>query len=467
MDFFVNKEDLSGWVRNQKSSEEAVSKILDLVGKDREQDITETCKAIYDKEDDNAANVLFGVLAEKKLTTIKQSDSGDKMNKQAQSAPAESRQRNGWVRGMRNKWNRVVDGFNDGTPWRTDRDKFYDFTHYYTDAISFDADPTRVYSGEAIWRMYIMDKFTSEYQNKDGKWVGGYINDRFHVFPTAGTPANPDTPRDGGNQLGLPPGIKTRKPRPHQYSVERRLEEARKEKTEDLDVKTTSNSTFASTSSFVKIASKVDPERENDKVYSIFRDVLDMRDAGIDYETILEKVSEHYNTSIINVAQIDKEARKLKNKHSGVLYESGMTKTAADITTPNQVNQTQKKNEIIPGANYTVKEAVTTKSGTLLPYTQLLATEDSSRFEVVDSARSQVAMGTVVVIPETEKGKLEQANLIDDNGLGDENVQPQGTEQSQENSEVGINPQAEQAQQTGLEDFPIENADPTQANPIV
>lgn len=322
MDFFVNKEDLSGWVRNQKSGDEAASKILDLIGKDKELDVTETCKAIYEKEDDNASSVLFGVLAQHNLTSVKKTSSIEVDKKIEKQAQAQSRQRNGWERGMRNKWNRVVDGYNEGTPWRVDRDKFYNFTHYYTDALSFDADPTRVYSGEAIWRMYIMDKFTREYQNKDGKWVGGYINDRFHVFPTAGTPSNPDAPRDGGNQMGLPPGIKTRKPRPHQYSVERRLEEARGAKTVDLEA-------FSSNvNQIVKIASKSDPERENDKVYSMFKDVLDMREAGIDYETMLESVSDHYGTSILNVAQIDRVAQKIKTKHSGIAYESGMTKTA-------------------------------------------------------------------------------------------------------------------------------------------
>lgn len=411
MDFFVNKEDLTGWVKTHKSGEEAASKISELLGKDLQKDITENCVNIYNGKDD--AETLLGVLAKYNLARLtKSSGDSNKMEKQAQASSPESRQRNNWVRGNRNKWNRVVDGYNEGTPWRIDRDKFYNFQHYYTDALSFDADPNRVYSGEAIWRMYIMDKFTREYQNKDGKWVGGYINDRFHVFPTAGTPANPDAPRDGGNQMQLPPGIKTRKPRPHQYSVERRLEEARGTKTEDLEA-------FASVTKMVKVASNIDASKDQDKVYSIFKDVLDMREAGIQLDTILEAVSDHYQTSILNVAQIDREAKKLREKHSGIGYEMNMVKTAQSI----QSTQTQKKNSIIPNANYTVKAPIRVSNGILQPLTQLLAKEDGT-FEVIDPQNSKVAMNSIVVIPQGQQANLETVNLLQEE-MGDaENVQP-------------------------------------------
>ena len=280
---------------------------------------------------------MFGVLARHNLTSMKKEAKGIKMEKTTQKPPAQykktsgvgepnqSRQRNGWVRGMRNKWNRSVEGFNEGTPWRVDRDQMYDFTHYYTDAISFDEDPTRVYSGEAIWRSYIMDKYSSEYQDEKGKWVGGYINDRFYVFPDAGTPDNPDVPRDGGNQLGLAPGERTRKPRPHQYSTERRLEEARGVKTTDL------MAAAASVKPIAKIASsKLPIERHSDKVYNIFKDTIEMREAGFEYETMISKVAEHYNASLIGVAQIDAFAQKLKNKHAGAFYS--LEKTAAPQT---------------------------------------------------------------------------------------------------------------------------------------
>jgi hypothetical protein len=256
---------------------------------------------------------------------------GNNVDTNVKMAQSTSRQRNGWVRGMRNKWNRTVDGFNEGTPWRIDRDKFYNFTHYYTDDIKFDEDPTRVYSGEAIWRMYVMDKFTTEYMNKEGKWVGGYINDRFYVFPDAGTPDNPDAPRDGGNQMGLIPGERTRLPRPHQYSTERRLEEARGNKTSDITVNASANKT-------IKIASHVSQEnRHNDNVYNIFKDVLDMSEAGIDFSTMLEATAKHYNTTILKVAQVYKEAKKLRDRHEGLMYSFA---TATTLGTSISVSDT-------------------------------------------------------------------------------------------------------------------------------
>jgi hypothetical protein len=79
-----------------------------------------------------------------------------------------------------------------------------------------------------MWRRHVADKFSSDQQDrKTGELYGGYINDRFYKFPDAGTPANQDVPRDGGNNMRLVPGERTRLPRPHQYSMERRLQEAR------------------------------------------------------------------------------------------------------------------------------------------------------------------------------------------------------------------------------------------------
>ena len=322
-EFFKNTKDLEGWIKSRKSGDEAAKDLIDVINiyhkdvnvENNENDIVETCRQIFqdqDNENSDAATTLFGVLAKHNLTTIKEANMKNKITKEAQDS---SRQRNGWERGMRNKWNRVVDGFNEGTPWRIDRNKFFNFTHYYTDAVSFNEDPTMVYSGEALWRMYIMDKYSREFQTKEGRWVGGYINDRFYVFPDAGTPGNPETDRMGGNQMELAQDERTRKPRPHQYSVERRMEEARGHKTTDNEV-TTANSF----NKMVKIASKLPIEKENDKVFNILRDSLDMKEAGIDYEKRLEMISDHYNTSILNVAQIEKAASNLFEKHSGIGY---------------------------------------------------------------------------------------------------------------------------------------------------
>jgi len=354
--YWQNAEDIKRWVASKGTAALATKELMDIIQKasntvPQEDSISETCKAIIEHpENEEAPKALLGILASHRLAgnLNKKTDKseGVKMQKQAQDMPSQSRQRNGWVRGMRNKWNRIVDGFNEGTPWRTDRNKFFNFTHYYTDAISFDEDPTRVYSGEALWRMYIMDKFYADYQDKDGKVVGGYINDRFHRFPTAGTPAVPDTDRFGGNSMELANGERTRKPRPHQYSTERRLEEARGNETYDLEV--------AASTGFeriVKIASTLDPERKDDRVYNILKDTLEMREAGIDYKTMLNAVADHYEASVLGVAQIDKFGQDMVKKHQKVAYHVTQADNTDGLVT---IGQLLRDPQNLVGKNVTI-----------------------------------------------------------------------------------------------------------------
>jgi len=327
-DYFNNPDDLREWVRSRGSYGDAAKGLMEMINTDEnmsgihddEQDIVETCQSIYENNEGDSSEVLFGVLAKHNITRLNKK--AKSMKKEAQST---SRQRNEWSRGQRNKWNRSVDGFNEGTPWRVGRDKYYDFTHYYTDEIKFDEDPNHIYSGEAIWRTYVMDKFYRDYQDKDGKVVGGYINDRFHVFPTAGTPDNPDAPRDGGNQMALADGERTRKPRPHQYSTERRLEEARGNKQESIVI---ASNKF---DKIVKCASNgQEKEIKSDRIYNMIKDTIEMREAGIDYGTMIDSISDHYNASVLGVSQIDKIAQKLVSKHGGIGYTPSI-KTATTL----------------------------------------------------------------------------------------------------------------------------------------
>ena len=70
---------------------------------------------------------------------------------------------------------------------------------------------------EVLWRTHIMDKYSRPYRDKDGNWVGGYIQKRFEVDKNIPVASN----------MQLKPGQK-RKPRLPQYGVtEARLQEAR------------------------------------------------------------------------------------------------------------------------------------------------------------------------------------------------------------------------------------------------
>ena len=70
---------------------------------------------------------------------------------------------------------------------------------------------------ETLWRGNVMDKYSRPYRDKDGNWIGGYINKRFEV----------DRWQPEENNYQLKPGEK-RKPRMPEYGlIEGRLEAMR------------------------------------------------------------------------------------------------------------------------------------------------------------------------------------------------------------------------------------------------
>jgi hypothetical protein len=78
-------------------------------------------------------------------------------------------------------------------------------------------DDAQVVCGEAIWRQAVMDKFSREYKDKDGNWVGGYLNKRFEI--------NRDT---GGHPYQLKPGQRRAPINEDAWSPEKRLQEMRR-----------------------------------------------------------------------------------------------------------------------------------------------------------------------------------------------------------------------------------------------
>ena len=216
MDFFTSPQDLKGWVKSQESGDSAAQKIIELIGPQEEQDIVETCRAIYEQEDNNASEVLFEVLAKHNLTQIKEGDMKGKMRREADS---------GIQRGQAPLYQSMPLRVCPKLPYSAGKRVIstWNCREHCLDSIVLDDDPLRVYCAEALWRRHVMDKFSREFKDKEGKWVGGYINERFQVFHD-----------DGGNQMELANEERTRKPRPHQYSIERRLSEGRGEETYDL-----------------------------------------------------------------------------------------------------------------------------------------------------------------------------------------------------------------------------------------
>lgn len=289
MQFFTSSNDLRKWVKSFKTPDEASLNLIGIIGKNEEQDIVQTCKAIFDNNED-ASNILFGILSKHNITQLGEINMKNKLVKEAQAVMrSDSLYGNMDVR------------FCPKLPKQSAGQGListYNCRTYCLDSLVFDDDPKRVYCAEALWRRHVADKFSREFKDKDGKWVGGYINERFQIFRD-----------DGGNNMELALGERTRKPRPHQYSTERRLEEARGEKTTDL---------VASNNKFVKLASK--NVKEEDANYKIFDDIIEMKTAGISDEDIIYKVAEHYGKSILVIASINKQANEQIKRHDGIVY---------------------------------------------------------------------------------------------------------------------------------------------------
>lgn len=94
--------------------------------------------------------------------------------------------------------------------------------HHCLDGIVIDDNKT--ICGEALWRANVMDKFSRDYVDEDGKLIGGYLNRRFEQ--------NRLVPEE--NKMRLKPG-EVRKPRPPTIygNLEARLQDMRKKNERD------------------------------------------------------------------------------------------------------------------------------------------------------------------------------------------------------------------------------------------
>lgn len=289
MNFFTSSKSLGEWVKKQGSPDTAAKMIMHVVGEQNQQDIVDACRGIFEeKEFLTASEGLYQVLRKYNMVEIREANMQDKIVKQAQIM----RQPGEYEMDLRvcpklpfSVGKRLISKYN--------------CRHYCLDSMVLDDDPERVYCAEAMWRRHVMDKFSREFKDKNGKWVGGYINERFQVFHD-----------DGGNQMELAHGERTRKPRPHQFSTERRLEEARGVETTDLT---------ASSKKVVKLAA-VSKDKSDNRIYQIFDDIIEMRQSGLNDEDIISKTAEHYDLDIFKVAAIHKLAMAQLQRNGGIVY---------------------------------------------------------------------------------------------------------------------------------------------------
>lgn len=330
--FFTSAKDLLRWIKESNSSfEEASTKLLTAVGSNKfEQDIVETTKRIFSNNNvENAADVLFGLLSNFNITEKEMTVAGASYDKMVVAkALGENFNITEKETSAMVKQAQIMRQPGEYTmplrvcpklPYSVGKRLIstYNCRHYCLDSLVFDDDPERVYCAEALWRQHVADKFSRDWKDaKTGQLVGGYINNRFYVFPDAGTPSNPDVPRDGGNKMELNPWERSRQPRKHEWSTERRLQEQR-------EPGTTKSITLGDVvaANKNKITITAENKKSGDCIEEIFSKSIDMHNNGISSEDIIVKLSGEYNKSIESVMAIHEVAMKKMASHQADAYK--------------------------------------------------------------------------------------------------------------------------------------------------
>jgi hypothetical protein len=343
--FFTSPTDLARWVKESNSSyQEASRKIIIAIGSNKnEQDVIETTKRIFSNNNvEEASKVLFEVLSNYNITEQNVKEAGDKCDKAITANALEkykvitAEEKDRMIKEaqiMRQPGEypmhlRVCPKL----PFSVGKRLIstYNCRHYCLDSLVFDEDPERIYCAEALWRGHVMDKFSREWEDaKTGDLVGGYINNRFYVFPDAGTPDNPDVAKDHGNRMSLKPWERSRIPRKHEWSVERRLQEQRDP---DSTKSITLSAAIMSSQNMIKLASSDEIKKE--KVISIFSESIDLNNNGISKEDAVLQLSEKYNHPIEKVVAIQTMALKKMSAHQADIYKTAQYGQPVFLTLP-------------------------------------------------------------------------------------------------------------------------------------
>ena len=370
--FFTTPIDLMNWVKTQNhTASEAADKLYAVIGSaDHAQDIAESTRRIFaGAHPDHAADVLFKILSSYDITeaTVKTAcqkvgevyaanellknkmitaDQHGKMVKEAQMI----REPGQMSFGMR-----VCPKLPMSVASR--RVSQYTCVHYCTASMVLDEEPERVYCMESLWRKHVMDKFSRDIQDpKTGKMVGGYINNRFFKFPTAGTPANPDAPVDGGNPMKLLPGERSRQPQPHEWSIERRMQEQR-EKNSTESITLASSKEMIKTAGFqnalmkqaeavgfIKLTASEVANPVNENVSSVFSEAVELHASGISPEDASVRLAQSHKMKVEEIVKIQEFAIKKLAQHQADVYL--LEKVAGGMNEPSALGASQNAQSI-------------------------------------------------------------------------------------------------------------------------
>ena len=380
--FFNTPSDLLNWVKTQnQTAVEAADKIQMIIGdRQHEQDIAESTHRIFaGRHAEHAAEVIFGILSNYDITEATVKQASEKVggiyaaNELLKGKMITAEQHQKMVKeaqimrqpGQYQMELRVCPKLPASIGHR--RISTYNCLHYCNAALTFDDEPNRVFCMESIWRNHIMDKFSRDIRDaKTGHLVGGYIGNRFYSFPDAGTPANPNVPRDGGNPMALKPGERTLQPRPHEWSIERRMQEQReKGSTKSITLGASSNENIktagfhiallkqAEVTGFIKL-SEVETV-SNDEVSQIFNEAIELHTAGVSSDEAAVRLAQSHQTPVENIVRIQEFALRKLSQHQSDVY---MVKTAVGVYSPTTPANTSALSEQLDGGTFTAGDEI-------------------------------------------------------------------------------------------------------------
>lgn len=434
--FFKSPADLVVWLKkNCSDAPEASSKMITLAGsRDKEQDIVESVRRIFANEDEaGSSSVLFDILSQYEITEPNVKAVNENMHKVvAADALLKAKEITAEVHSKMIKESQVMrqGGEYQAMPLRVcpklpkqssgmQLISTYNCRHYCLDSLVFDDDPMRVYCAETLWRKHVMDKFSREWKNENGEWVGGYINNRFYTFPTAGTPDNPDVERTQGNRMQLAPGERTRKPRPHEFSTERRLEEQReKGSTESITVapvKTSQIKTIltvqAESKGLVKLAfsEKIETAPE-EQLLGVFGKLVELNNSGFDRDSAAAQVVKETGWGVEKVIKLQSIALRKMKVHQADVYSIIMGKTTEG--TKNHVKEAQVAEVLLQAPSDRELPVMTQNGQTVLNPEAILLEKGENLFEIYDADSMQSTGTTVSLVNPSDRSFLRDFNEV-------------------------------------------------------
>lgn len=282
-------------------------------------------------------------------------------------------------------------------------------------------DDAQILCGEAIWRQAVMDKFSRDFKDKDGKWKGGYLRKRFII-------QNDDVARP----YQLKPGHRCAPIHEDAWSTEKRLQEMRRTES--------SKRGYPPTPGDPKDAYNFDPykqagDTDSKEISEKKRDPIARNSSAKPFN--LKKAGYEGDHSIVDEVTVTKECKKCR-------WSNEMTATKCARCGHNEFNdKTQVEQEIAAGA---------TSSPEFMPEIHaangVFMARKNGNFSFGDTENQAMSRAAATTIDEESAALLEMRRQDEMQGTTEQVPNTTGEEQGPEVEEEPI-PEGEAPQQEG------------------